>query len=168
MQYEESEHSKLNCAAFKSRLDSVLDGRRPPQLDLQLRAHARDCRPCARWLATQMALLDTVQDIATPEPRFDFALQVVQTVKIERQRQHRQRLRAMVYAAVAASALIAVTIGRGPDAPQEAANLPIASHPPKIPAEVLQRVDEVSQNIKPVSGSVYTALNAIWLAQRLL
>jgi hypothetical protein len=168
MQYENSEHWKLNCAAFKSRLDSVLDSWRSPQLDLPLRAHARDCRPCARWLATQMALLDSVQDISTPELRPDFALQVVQTVKIERQRQHRQRLRAMGYAAVAASVLIAVSIGRGPAVPEVVTSLPSASRPPKIPAEVLQRVDEVSQDFKPVSGSVYTALNAIWLAQRLL
>jgi hypothetical protein len=168
MQYDKSNRIELNCAAFKSRLDAVLDARCSPQLDLQLCAHTRRCPSCARWLATQMGLLDAMQDTAAAEPSADFALQVLQTMDVHRQQQQRRRMRAMACVALAASLLIAVIAWRGPAPSEGPANLPFASQSPKIPAEVLKRMDEVSQDIKPVSGSVYTALNAFWLAQRLL
>jgi hypothetical protein len=166
--YSESDYSELNCADFKSRLDAVLDNRRSPQLDLPLSAHARRCPACAKWLATQTSLLDQLQDTPPPEPGPNFAVQVLQTMEVHRGQQRRRRLQAIISLAVAASLLIAVINWRGPGTPDGISNHLVASHPPKIPAEVLQRVDAVSQDFKPVSGSVYTALNAFWLAQRLL
>ncbi len=168
MPYEEFEPQKLNCAAFKSRLDAVLDSRRSPQLDLPLRADARRCRPCAQWLATQTELMDAVQVGGVPELRADFALQIVQAAVTQRRQQKRGLLRAIASLAVAASLLIGVTVMRNP-APRDANHDgEVVATSPGIPPGVLKQVGQVSQDIKPMSGSVYTALNAIWLAQRLL
>jgi hypothetical protein len=168
MPYEEFEQPELNCAAFKSRLDAVLDSRRSPQLDLPLRAHARHCRTCAQWLATQTELMDVVQMGNVPELRPDFALQVVQAAEIQRRRQQRGLLRAVASLAVAAGLLIGVTMLRSPAPRVATGNGEVATASPGIPPGVLKQVSQVSQDIKPMSGSVYTALNAIWLAQRLL
>ncbi len=168
MRYEEFEQAELNCTAFKSRLDAVLDSRRSPQLDLPLRAHVRRCRSCAQWLATQTELMDALPVGSVPELRSDFALQVVGTAEIQRRRQQRGLRRAVAALAVAAGLLIGVTVMRSP-APSNVANQEeVAVASPGIPPEVLKQVGQVSQDIKPMSGSVYTALNAIWLAQRLL
>jgi hypothetical protein len=168
MRYEEFEQAELNCAAFKSRLDEVLDSRWSPQLDLPLRAHARRCRSCAQWLATQTELMEALPVGGVPELRPDFALQIVQTAETQRQQQKRVMLRAVAALAVAAGLMIGVTVMRSP-APSDVANQEeVAVASPEIPPEVLKQVGQVSQDIKPMSGSVYTALNAIWLAQRFL
>jgi hypothetical protein len=169
MQHELSESTELNCVAFRSRLDAVLDSRRSPQLDLPLRAHAKRCQTCAEWLATQTAVLEVVESAPAIGPATDFGLQTLQTLQVGRQQQRRRRRRLIGSIAVAASLLVAVTAWREPAQERVVdvgATTPSAST--KIPAAVLKRVDEVSQDFKPVSGSVYTALNAIWLAQRLL
>jgi anti-sigma factor RsiW len=168
MRYEESEHQELNCAAFKSRLDAVLDSRRSPQLDLPLRAHARRCRTCAQWMATQTELMDAVQVGSVPELRPDFALQVVQTAETQRRQQKRGLRRAVASLAVAAGLLIGVTVMKSPTLQDANHDSEVATTSPAIPPEVLKQVGQVSQDIKPMSGSVYTALNAIWLAQRFL
>jgi hypothetical protein len=168
MQYDESDHGELNCAGFRSRLDAVLDSRRSPQLDLPLRAHARRCRQCASWLATQTELLEALPEICGPKARPDFALQVVQTVEISCQWRQRRVRRAIVCAAMAAGLVIAIAGFSGRREPDGAVNSQLLSRSSKIPAVVLKQMDEVTQDFKPVSGSVYTALNAIWLAERLL
>jgi hypothetical protein len=165
--HSESDSSELNCAAFKARLDVVLDSHRSPHLDILLSAHAQRCPACAQWLATQMALLDSLQSLPLVEPDPDFAVRVVQTSQVHRQQQQRRRLGAMVSLAVAASLLIAMFVWRGPAQSENVADAH-GARAPKISAEVLKRVDKVTQDFKPVTGSVYTALNAFWLAQRLL
>ncbi|HEY2826589.1 MAG TPA: hypothetical protein VGJ04_03230 [Pirellulales bacterium] len=167
MQYDKFNQNELNCAAFKSRLDALLDSRRRPQLDLQLCTHARRCEPCARVLAAQTKLLEAVQTPTRLEVRPDFAVQVLQSIEVQQQQQRRSRRRAISFVAVAASLFIVVTAWRVPNRTEDLSESDLANSP-KIPPAVLQRMDEVSQDIKPVSGSVYTALNAIWLAQRLL
>ena len=167
MQHELSESTELNCVGFRSRLDAVLDSRRSPQLDLPLRAHAKRCPACAEWLATQTAVLEVVEDVPAIGPATDFGLQVLQTLQVQREQHRRRRWRVVGSTiAVAASLLVAVMMWHDPAETQQAANV-AAAHSAEIPA-VLKRVDEVSQDFKPSSGSVYTALNAIWLAQRLL
>jgi predicted anti-sigma-YlaC factor YlaD len=165
--YAESNDNELNCASFKSRLNAVLDARRQPQLDLPLRAHARHCPQCAHWLSTQMPLLEALP--TTPvEPSPDFALRVLQAVEVERRQQSRWRVRATAFAAVAATLLIAIIGWREPAGLQGLDNRPTEEPQPRLTTQVLEQVDRVTGNFKPVTTSVYTAFNAFWLANRLL
>ncbi|HTQ39364.1 MAG TPA: hypothetical protein VMJ32_10060 [Pirellulales bacterium] len=167
MPYAKSNGSEMTCATFKSRLNAVLDERRSPQLDLLLCAHARSCPECDQLLSTQMSLFETLPN-TREEPSPDFALRVMQAVDVQRREQKRWRLRASAVVAIAAALLIAVISWRGPAAIHEASNGPSETQPQKLTAEVLKRVDRVAEDFKPVTGSVYTAFNAFWLANRFL
>jgi predicted anti-sigma-YlaC factor YlaD len=135
---------------------------------MQLCAHARQCPTCAQWLATETALIEIVAGKPQAEPSPEFTMRVVQTVEIERHQQRRQHRWQLISLAVAASLLVAVMAWRGPAGREVPGELAATTQPPELPAAMLERMGQVSQDIKPVSGSVYTALNAIWLAQRLL
>jgi hypothetical protein len=166
MSYDKSEQTELDCTGFRARLDAVLDERDAPQLDLQLRAHARHCLKCADWLETQTAILETVEGAGSSERQVDLAVPVLQKFETARRERLRRLRRTVASVAVAASLLVAINVWRGPGVPDVQNNA--VAMTPEIPAEVMERMGKVSEDIKPVSGSVYTALNAIWLAQQLL
>jgi hypothetical protein len=157
----------MSCASFKSRLNAVLDARRLPQLDLQLCAHVRRCPSCEHLMTTQMLLLEALP--STPAKlSADFAVKILQTAETERRQQHRWRVRATSILAIAAGLMIALASWRGPVLTQGLASHSSAYPATQLTAEVVRRVDQVAADFKPVSGSVYTAFNAIWLANRLL
>src|SRR5262245_39137682 len=167
-------YAGLSCAEFKMRLDEVLDARRQPDRDQQLRDHARRCAKCAQWMDDHKVLLATVGEIAGESPRPDFSFQVLQAVEIQ-QRQQRRRVWRAALLALAAGLLIAAVgwrIPRGSQLPQELAN---EGQPPtfayasivvdlasSLTTKPTRLAGEVAEGFKPVTSSVYTALHTLW------
>jgi anti-sigma factor RsiW len=167
MQRDESENV-MNCTTFKNRLDAVLDQRQSPAFDLQLAAHARHCRPCAQWLATQTAVVDHIDSSLAAELNADFALRVVELAGAERHRKRRRRQQWISVLAVAACLLLGFFSWQQSTRQEDITSLTTATHSTKIREAVRHRFDTVAEDFKPVTSSVYTAFNAIWLAQRML
>lgn len=70
----------MRCDEFEVRLNQVLDRRRSPGGDPQLRDHAQGCPDCREQLATMGQLLDGLDLLEVPPLADDFALRVVSRV----------------------------------------------------------------------------------------
>jgi hypothetical protein len=70
----------MRCDEFEVRLNQVLDRRRSPGGDPQLRDHALECLDCRDQLATLGQLLDGLDLLETPPLGDDFARRVVARV----------------------------------------------------------------------------------------
>ncbi len=70
----------MRCDEFEVRLNEVLDQRRSPGGDPQLRDHAQACPDCQEQLAAMGQLLDGLDLLEVPPLADDFALRVVSRV----------------------------------------------------------------------------------------
>jgi hypothetical protein len=70
----------MRCDEFEVRLNQVLDRRRSPSGDPQLRDHAQVCPDCREQLATMRRLFDGLDLWEVPTLADDFALRVVSQV----------------------------------------------------------------------------------------
>jgi predicted anti-sigma-YlaC factor YlaD len=182
MRYHELDAEKVDCRRFKARLDAVLDERRRPEQDAQLRSHARHCPRCASWMKSQSVALAALESIAPEECPVDLAFRVLQSVDADRRRPvvHWRRW-AVAAMAVAAGLLLAILGWRSPDAAPNQPEMPVAKQSPtEPPYEIFARetehfavnlrshqlvvVGEVADGFKPVTSSVFTALNTLWRA----
>jgi predicted anti-sigma-YlaC factor YlaD len=180
MRYHELDTGKVDCRRFKARLDAVLDERRSPEQDARLRSHARDCPDCAAWMKSQATVLAALESMADEECPADFAFRVVQSVE-PAHRPPRWRRWAVAAMAVAAGLLLAILGWRSPDAAPNQPEMPVAQQSPaEPPYEIFARetehfavnlrshqlvvVGEVADGFKPVTSSVFTALNTLWRA----
>ena len=57
----------MQCEEFEDRLNAVLDERRRPEWDAELRLHCETCAECRQLAASYDALLDGFYALATPE-----------------------------------------------------------------------------------------------------
>src|SRR5262245_43986354 len=173
MRYHELDLGKIDCRRFKARLDAVLDERRRPEQDAQLRSHARYCPDCAAWMKSQAMVLAALESMADEECPADFAFRVLQSVEPVR-RPSRWRRLAVAAMAVAAGLLLAILAWRSPDAAPNRPETPVAQQTPAVPPyEILEHfavnlkshqlvvVGEVADGFKPVTSSVFTALNSL-------
>jgi predicted anti-sigma-YlaC factor YlaD len=180
MRYHELDVGKVDCRRFRSRLDAVLDERRRPEQDAQLRSHARHCPDCEAWMKSQMMALAALASMADEECPPDFAFRVVQSVEPVGRPSHWRRL-AVAAMAVAAGLLLAILSWRSPEAAPNRPETPLVKQSPTVrPYEILARetehlavnlkshqlvvVGEVADGFKPVTSSVFTALNTLWRA----
>ena len=180
MRYQELDAGKIDCRRFKARLNAVLDERRGPEHDSQLRLHARHCPDCASWMKSQTTALAALESMADEECPADFAFRVVQSVEPVRQ-PSRWRRWAVAALALAAGLLLAVLGWRSPETTPNRPETPVAKQSPAVPTyELLARetehfavnlrshhlvvVGEVAEGFKPVTSSVFTALNTLWCA----
>jgi predicted anti-sigma-YlaC factor YlaD len=185
MHYHALDVGKFDCRKFKARLDVALDERRRPEQDAQLRSHARHCADCAAWMKSQTTALAALESMAVEECPADFAFRVLQSVEPLR-RPPRWRRWAVAALAVAAGLLLAVLGWRSPEVAPNRPETPIAKQSPAVPSpavpsyEILARktedfavnlkshqlvvVGEVAEGFKPVTSSVFTALNSRWRA----
>jgi predicted anti-sigma-YlaC factor YlaD len=166
----------MQCPEFKTRLDWILDHRESPRHDAKLRAHARQCSNCADWLDAHDMLLAGFQQAQFPRPVADFSLRVLGTVEAQRVQRKRWRVLAVACLSVAAALLVIVLSWRSSDAP------PVAQEPNvRAPVRPLVAMDyeqfaqrtmnlttkqlvlmgKVAEGFKPVTSSVYTALNSL-------
>jgi hypothetical protein len=79
----------MRCDEFDVRLNQMLDRRRSPENDPQLRHHALVCLSCQERLATTRRLLDGLDMLDVPPLADDFALRVVSQVVPASHVQHR-------------------------------------------------------------------------------
>ncbi|MHB8970186.1 MAG: anti-sigma factor family protein [Pirellulaceae bacterium] len=70
----------MRCDEFDVRLNQVLDRRRSPESDPELRHHAQVCLSCQDQLAMTRRLLDGLDMLDVPPLADDFALRVVSQV----------------------------------------------------------------------------------------
>jgi predicted anti-sigma-YlaC factor YlaD len=174
----------MRCAEFRVRLDGVLDARRAPQRDPELKAHARHCPKCAQWMAGHDELIATIAELPTISPAPDFGLQVLQEfAQVQRQRIRRQHL-AHWSMALAGGLLLALISWQNLNL-YHADSIPkIGSHPAlgtvafeshylqlaettrnlagNITSPQVELVGEVAEGFKPVTRSVYSALHNLW------
>ncbi len=66
----------MQCAEFRTRLNRLLDQRRPLS-DARLQSHARQCPECHAWLAGHEALLSGLAGLPMPEPADDLPERVL-------------------------------------------------------------------------------------------
>jgi hypothetical protein len=105
------------------RLNELLDERSPPDADLELVEHARDCSDCADLLAGHELLLDGVETVESPGPGPDFAVRVAANyaVRVAAESADAQRplWRSWMWSvpAIAAAALVAIGLWRGLNVP---------------------------------------------------
>jgi predicted anti-sigma-YlaC factor YlaD len=182
MRYHELDAGKVDCRRFKARLDAVLDERRRPEQDAQLRSHARHCPGCASWMKSQTMALAALESMAPEERPADLAFRVLQSVDADRRQSvvHWRRW-AVAAMAVAAGLLLAILGWRSPDAAPNRPGTEVVEQSPAVrPYEILARetehfavnlrshqlivVGEVADGFKPVTSSVFTALNTLWRA----
>jgi len=176
----ETAFGRIDCRRFKARLDSVLDERRRPEQDAQLRSHTRHCPDCAAWMKSQTVALAALESMTDAECPADFAFRVLQSVKPIR-RPARWRRWAAAALAVAAGLLLAILGWKSPETAPSRPDTPMAKQSPTVPSyEILARetehfavnlkdhqlivVGEVAEGFKPVTSSVFTALNTLWHA----
>jgi len=180
MHYHALDVGRIDCRRFKTRLDAVLDERRRPEQDARLRSHARHCPDCAAWMKSQTIALAALESMVGEECPADFAFRVLQSVEPVRRPGLRRRW-AIVAMSVAAGLLLAILGWRSPEVAPNRPQTPIAKQSPVVPSyEILARetehfavnlrsrqlvvVGEVADGFKPVTSSVFTALNTLWRA----
>jgi predicted anti-sigma-YlaC factor YlaD len=180
MRYHELDVGKVRCRRFKERLDTVLDERRRPEQDAQLRSHARHCPDCDSWMKSQAMALAALESMPDEECPADFAFRVLQSAEPVRRPLHWRRW-AVAALTVAAGLLLAILGWKSPERAQNRPETPIAEQSPAVPPyEMLARetehfavnlrshqlivVGEVAEGFKPVTSSVFTALNTLWRA----
>jgi hypothetical protein len=115
----------MQCEAFEERLNAVLDERRRPEWDAELRAHTADCAVCRQLAASYQLLLDGFYELASPEPPADLALRV-----LEVRQQHAGRLRRRWFAVPALAAAAAIVFAFVPLAHN--ANDPPTAHRQRV------------------------------------
>jgi len=176
MHYHPLNADKLDCRQFKWRLDAVLDERQQPEQDSQLRTHARHCPDCAAWMREQTSALSALESLADANCPPDLAFRVVQSFAAQRRHPALWRRWAVAALSVAAGLLLLVLIWRNGDIERRQPHMPITTQSPLPAYELLAReadnwktkqlgvVGEVAHGFKPVTSSVYTALNNLWRA----
>ncbi len=92
----------MQCEEFEDRLNAVLDERRRPEWDDELRLHCDNCVDCRQLAAEYGNLLDGFYALATPEAPADLALRVL----IEAHPQPAAQRRMVVPAAALATAAV--------------------------------------------------------------
>ena len=55
----------MKCVSFEGRLHDILDRREDPSLDRELVTHAQTCEECARYLASQQALFQSLKKVSS-------------------------------------------------------------------------------------------------------
>ena len=174
----------MRCAEFRVRLDGILDARRSPQRDPELKAHARHCPKCAEWMAGHDELLAAVPDLSMISIAQDFGLLVLQELaQAERLRIRRKRLSQLTMA-LAAGLLIALASWRSLGVFRGDSVAKFANHPAfgtiafethylqlakttrnlagNITSPQVELAGEVAEGFKPVTRSVYSALHNLW------
>jgi len=102
----------MQCEEFEERLNAVLDERRRPEADVELRLHCENCPPCRHIAASYDALLDgfyalTSETALAGLGPADLGVRVVADLRVE-PTHRRARSLAAVALATAATLLIAV------------------------------------------------------------
>ncbi len=67
----------MQCEEFENRLNAVLDERRLPDADAELRLHCETCCDCRQVAAAYRRLLDGFYALAAPEAPLDMAVRVL-------------------------------------------------------------------------------------------
>lgn len=67
----------MRCEEFEDRLNAVLDERRRPEWDDELRLHCDSCAECRHLAASYDVLLDSFYALATPNAPADMGLRVL-------------------------------------------------------------------------------------------
>ena len=148
----------MQCREFDERMHLVLDERRLPQQDEQLRAHARTCQNCHRLLVDQEALFRGIAGFRTRSLPSDFSARVVSQTRAEpaaapRPQSRRPWLLAAGVLSSAAAALIAlgIAMNRGPAGQVGPGKAPLdrqANTPAKTnKSNPLDRTDEIARSI---------------------
>ena len=125
----------MQCHEFVERMQSLLDDRRPLESDAQLRAHARECVECRADLRTWEMLGSLGRN--PPVPSAGFAERVVSQAGPAtpwRARRGRTWILAGTIAALAASALLAVSLFRNPTQPKPGIGAVAGPDDPRIDA----------------------------------
>jgi hypothetical protein len=99
----------MRCEEFEERLNAVLDERRRPEWDPELRSHSERCPACRHVAALYDVLLDGFYALAAPEAPADMSLRV-----LAESRPSPARWRRVVAAGGALAAAAAVLIVVGP------------------------------------------------------
>ncbi len=175
----------MRCAEFRVRLDAVLDARRAPQEDAELNSHARHCPKCFDWMNCQADLLSAISSVAEVTPRPDFSVRVLQQLEVCRRQETKRRRFVISSVALAASLLLAVlfpwrsvnwfqpeeTLIHSPRAIDTAAGmenhyLRLAQTTRHLASDItspqIALAGEVVEGFKPVTRSVYGALQNLW------
>jgi anti-sigma factor RsiW len=177
----------MHCETFKSQLNNVLDERLNPQTDSSLRAHALRCGECAELLDMHGELLSTVRQLPAVAPRADFAFRVMAAFEADSAarksvdpttRRWSSRWLTGILAVAAALGFVVVSWDGSNPKPGDLARPQVVGQSPREVAVISaplsvshsaadleqhrEWVAGLAQGIKPVTSSVYTALQTIW------
>ncbi len=97
----------MKCEEFEERLNLVLDERRRPGGDDELRLHSEGCPVCRELSAAYERLLDGFYALTTPELPADLSTRVLDEIKV---RPAGRRRAAIVSAILATAAAVAVAV----------------------------------------------------------
>ena len=75
----------MQCEEFEGRLNQILDERRRPEWDAELRLHCETCVECRQLAADYDVLLDGFYTLSTPPASADMAARVLADVQVEQQ-----------------------------------------------------------------------------------
>lgn len=93
----------MKCEEFEDRLNQVLDERRRPEWDAELRLHCEGCPACRGVAGSYGVLLDGFYASATPPPPADLAIRVVDELRAQPVVGRRASLAAALLATAAAA-----------------------------------------------------------------
>jgi hypothetical protein len=153
----------MQCEEFEDRLNAVLDERRRPAWDDELRLHCETCTACRQTAAAYDAMLDGFYALAAPDAPDDMALRVVAEMRADRPQARRW---AAAVGALATAAVVLVVVGplvrRGPQAPTPAAkplaNLASVAPAKQLPVEQIPLVPGLLSIAAAPEGDPYAGL----------
>lgn len=171
----------MRCDEFENRLNELLDRRIAPDDDAMLCSHAHCCGQCADTMAAHLAVTAALKDLRPELPDDSFPFAVMNRMAVEQtavdSRQRKQW--AITLVALAASALVALSLWRGAANPNSApggsdvadfVELPpgfdqFAAETQQIAAHLSTRqsemMSELAEGIRPVATSFGAAYDAL-------
>jgi hypothetical protein len=111
----------MQCEEFEDRLNAVLDERRRPEWDAELRLHCDSCAECRQVAASYDVLLDGFYALAAPEAPADMALCVLAELGPRPTPARRWTAAAAALAMAACVLVVVAPLVRGPSSAQKPA-----------------------------------------------
>ena len=149
----------MKCDEFEEHLNEILDERRRPEWDEQLREHGEQCRGCRDLAAAFGVLFEGFFALPTPQAPADLAARVLEEYQVRPLVTRRLAVLGGIFT-TAAALLVAVTLFRGGQAKKQVAQVPPA---PAVPTVVIgpdgkpwKTLDDV-----PVFGPLLLTMNKV-------
>src|SRR5262245_8944043 len=131
----------MKCDEFEDRLNEVLDERRRPEWEAELRLHCEGCAGCRELAGSYGVLLDGFYALKTPQPPADMGHRVVAELRVRRSVALATSAAAAVLATAAAVLVAVLPLLQSPSRRFEVVQS--SAQPPLVIASAAQKAEIV-------------------------